>query len=74
MRSAGAFLNLMLAGTFVLLGAQWFKEGSTGWAAFAGLAVAMNLVLSFLKFRERGRPAEAEAEGETERETEREGP
>jgi ribosomal protein L7/L12 len=51
-RSASAFLNLMLAGVFLLLAGQWFQEGSTAWAAFAALAVAMNLVLAAMKFRE----------------------
>lgn len=64
MRTASGFLNLMLAGVFSLLAVQWFQEGSTGWAAFAGLAVAMNLVLAVLKFRERKAGADAGAAGD----------
>jgi len=56
MRSASAALNLVMAAVFILLAGQWFQEGSTGWAAFAALAVAMNLLLAGMKFREAKAP------------------
>jgi len=51
-RLGGAFVNLLLAGVFVLFAVQWFSEGATGWAAFAAFAVLMNLVLAVWKIRE----------------------
>ena len=58
MKFSGALLNVMLAGTFLILGARWYQEGATGWFAFAILATAMNLVLAFLKFRDGKRERE----------------